>query len=165
MGLLSVIPLPYRILAMALAAAALYGLGWFRGNEHGTAKLTEYIGEQAREAVRIVTRRGEVTQKVVREYVKIAGKTEFIVQEITKEGIKYADVNPGFCLDARWRLLHDGAAANAVPDPAAGADGAGGAPLAAEALGTVTANYAACHRTADRLTALQAWAREQAAVR
>lgn len=36
---------------------------------------------------------------------------------------------------------------------------------AAAALNTVTENYAACRRTADRLDWLQAWVREQAAVK
>jgi len=68
------------------------------------------------------------------------------------------------CLDPAWRLLHDAAALNAVPGDPGTADGAGGAPPAAAALSTVTANYSACHRTADRLDALQRWVREQSAI-
>ena len=41
----------------------------------------------------------------------------------------------------------------------------GGAPSAAEALGVVAGNYAAHHRTADRLDALQEWVRKQQAVK
>ncbi len=123
MGLLSIVPLPYRILAMALIAAALYGLGWFKGNEHGTAKLTEYIGNQVKEGVRIVTKQGQVTEKVIVKYRDVAGKTEFIVQQVEKEIVKYAESNPGYCLDARWGLLHDASATNAVPDAAGAVDG------------------------------------------
>lgn len=39
------------------------------------------------------------------------------------------------------------------------------APTAAEALSTVTENYAAGHRTADKLDGLQDWVRKQGKVR
>lgn len=161
MNLLAVIPLPYRLLAMAVAALALVAFGWFKGNEHGTQKLTNYIGEQAREAVRIGTARRAITEKVVTQYVKVAGETQIVTQTVEKEVIRYADANPGACLDPEWRRLHDRAALNTVSDTGRSVDVA---PRAAEALETVTANYAACHRTADRLGALQDWVRAQAGV-
>lgn len=39
-----------------------------------------------------------------------------------------------------------------------------GSPSAADALATVTGNYARHHRTADRLDCLQGWIREQSAI-
>jgi hypothetical protein len=42
---------------------------------------------------------------------------------------------------------------------------AGEAPSAAEALRALSANYAAAHRSADRLDALQDWVRRQLGVR
>ena len=103
--------------------------------------------------------------RVVDRYVKVKGDTQVVTETITKEVVRYADANPGTCLDAGWRLLHDAAAANTVPDPGLKPDAAAGAPTAAAALQTVSANYAACWRTANRLDALQAWIREQQAVR
>jgi hypothetical protein len=96
--------------------------------------------------------------------VKVKGDTRTVTQTVEKEVIKYVDTNPGHCLDSTWGLLHDAAAANTVSTPAGRADGAGGAPTAAEALQAVTDSYAGCHRTADRLDALQAWVLEQAKV-
>lgn len=165
MGPLSLVPLPYRIIVIALLALALFGYGWFRGNEYGTAKLADYIGKQAVEAVRIVTKQGVVNTQVVTKYVKVAGETKIVTEAVEKEVIKYAEANPGYCLDARWRRLHDAAATNTVPDAAGATDGTVRAPRAAEALDTVTANYAACNSAEDRLDALQAWVRQQAAVR
>lgn len=101
---------------------------------------------------------------MVTRYIKVKGDTEVVTQTITKEVVRYAEANPGYCLDAGWRLLHDNAARNAIPDPGVKPDGEGGAPTAATAIQTVTGNYAACNRTADRLDALQAWVREQWAV-
>lgn len=165
MGLLSVIPMPYRLLAIGLAMVALFGFGWLKGNEHGTAKLTEYIGAQAKEGVRIVTKQGQVTEKIVIQYVKVAGATKVVKETVEKEVIKYAESNPGYCLDARWRLLHDAAASNTLPDATRLTDGTISAPRAAEALDTVSANYANCNAAEDRLDALQSWVTKQTKVR
>ena len=165
MNLLALVPFPYRILAIALLAAALVAFGWFKGNAHGTQKLTDYIGKQATEAVRINRAREKVTTQVVTKYVEVAAKTKVVTQTVEKEVVRYADANPGYCLDAAWRRLHDRAANNTLSDTGPAPDGASGAPKAAEALNTVTGNYAACHRTADRLDALQGWVRAQQAVK
>lgn len=162
--MLSIIPLPWRLLAMALAAVALFSIGWFRGNEHGGQKLIDYIGKQAAETVRVVKLQGAATERIVTKYVKVAGKTKTVTETVEKEVVRYAESNPGACLDGRWRVLHDAAAANVIPPAPGPVDAAGGAPKAAEAIGAVTDNYAACHRDADRLDALQEWVRAQQAV-
>lgn len=150
---------------IAALAAAFGAFCWFKGNEHGTQKLIDYQAAQAIEATRINTARAKATVQVVTKYVEVAGKTQVVTETIEKEVVKYADANPGYCLDAGWRRLHDSAALNAVPGPGQPPDAAGGAPRAAEAIETVTDNYAACHRTADRLDALQAWVRAQQAIK
>lgn len=159
---------PYALFAkwgvIALLVGAFGAWSWFKGNEHGTAKLTEYIGKQAIEAVRINTARIVATERVRTVYVKVAGETKVVTETVEKEVVKYAEANPGYCLDIGWRRLHDAAADNAIPGAGPGDDGSGGAPKASAAIGTVTANYAACHRTADRLDALQNWVRAQGSV-
>ena len=160
---------PYALLAkwgvIALLVAAFGGWAWVKGNEHGTQKLINYQAAQAVEAVRVNTARAQVTTKVLIKYVKVAGETQVVTETIEKEVIRYAEANPGYCLDPAWRVLHDSAASNTVPPAAPRVDAAGGAPKAAEAIETVTANYGACNRTANKLDLLQEWVREQAAVK
>lgn len=132
---------------------------------HGTQKLLDYQGKEATQAVKVRTLQGAATERVVTRYVKVKGDTQVVTETITKEVVRYADANPGTCLDAGWRLLHDAASANTVPDPGLKPDATAGAPTAAAALETVTGNYAACWRNANRLDALQGWVREQQAVR
>jgi len=165
MNLLAVVPLPYRIAALALFAVALVGFGWFKGYAQGSQKLIDWQAKEATNALRVIKGQDRVTEAVVTHYVAVQGQTKVVTQTITKEVVRYADSNAGNCLDPAWRLLHDAAAANRVPDPGLKPDGAAGAPTAAAALETVTGNYAACWRNSDRLTALQAWVREQQAVR
>lgn len=169
MGILSVFTGPYAMLArgavLALAAAVFGAFCWFKGNEHGTQKLVNYQGAQAIAAVKVNTARQVVNTQIVTKYVKVAAETKIVTETVEKEVVKYADANPGFSLDARWRVLHDAAALNAVSSTGPVADAAGGtAPTAAAAIGTVTENYAACHRTADRLDSLQAWVVAQSKV-
>ena len=154
-----------RWLVVGLLIAAFGAFAWFKGNEHGTQKLTDYIGEQAKETVRIVTKRGEVTERVLTKYVQVAGKTETVTRTVKEEVVKYAEANPTYCLDAGWRLLHDSAANNAISDASFNVDAAVRAPKAAEAIDTVATNYAGCHRTADRLDLLQEWVKDQAKVK
>lgn len=169
MKLLAIFTGPYALFAkwgvITLLVAAFSGWSWFKGNEHGTQKLVDYRGKQAVEAVRINAVREVVTVKVVNRYVKVAGETKIKIETIEKEVVKYAESNTGSCLDSDWRRLHDSAALNTVPEAARGVNGPGGTPKAAAALETVTQNYAACTRNADRLDFLQDWVREQQKVK
>lgn len=150
-----------RVLAYGIVAVAIAGTIWMHGLFTGRATLHEYRGAQAITGAKVVIRQGAVTERVLTRYIEVAGKTQVITETIHNEVVRYADRNPGSCLDAEWRLHHDASAAHAVPGPARAPDAAGGAPKAAAALSTVTGNYAACHRTADRLDALQIWVEEQ----
>lgn len=158
---------PYAVLArwavIVVLLAAVAGFFWVQGDRHGTRKLIDYQAKEAIATTRIVTARAAAAQQVVTKYVKVKGDTQTVTKTIEKEVVRYA--NPGFCLDAAWRVRHDAAALNAIPDAGFESDGASGAPKAAEALAVVTSNYAACNRTADRLDALQEWIRSQAAVK
>jgi hypothetical protein len=126
---------PYAWLArwavIALLVAAFGAWAWVKGNAHGTQKLNDYIARQATEALRVGAARSRVTREVVTKYVRVRGATEVVTQRIEKEVVRYAQNNPGACLDADWRGLHDAAAANRVPDAGLGPDAEGRAPAAA----------------------------------
>lgn len=151
-----------RIALYAALAALLLGVTWMHGMFTGREALYKYQGEEATRAATVAVKRAKATERVVVKYVAVQGATEVVTQTVEKEVVRYA--NTGSCLDLQWAGLHNDAAANRVPGSAPGPDEEGGAPTAAKALTTVTANYAACHRTADRLDALQDWVRQQQAV-
>lgn len=161
--------LPFSVPTWAIYAGLTAGVmlfvGW-QGYLLGSAKLDRYKTAQLQQATKLYMAREKVTERVVNHYIKVKGETKTVTETVEKEVIRYADSNPGFTLDVGWRLLHDGAALNVIPSAGFLLDGKGGtAPRAAVALATVTENYAACHRTADRLDALQEWVRGQADVR
>ena len=152
---------PWVLVAVLAAGSAV----WFWGYSTGRDKLDDYIAKQAVQSVKMADKRASVTIRVMTKYVETAGKTETIIKEVEKEVVKYAELNPSLCLDVAWRLLHDAAALNTIPNPPGKTDETRGAPEAATALKTVTQNYDAHHRCVDRLDGLQEWVREQKAVK
>ena len=174
-----------RLAVYGMTLLLILGAAWGHGYVKGSAKLADYKVEQAREAVKIVIKQSAVTTRVVTRYIKVKVKTDAAAAAVAKEITDYAISHPGTCLDADWRRLHDGAASNTLPGAAGGTAGkrraaetssgtgppagdtpeASLAPYASTALATVTANYAGCHRTADRLDSLQEWVRDQGKVK
>lgn len=154
-----------RFAVWGAVGAAVLAAAWFHGYTRGELKLYDYKITEATQALSIVVKRGEVTERVVTRYVKVAGATRTITNIVEKEVVRYVERNPGSCLDPQWGRLHDAAALNRIPDAQSVADGAAGAPTAAAAIETVSSNYAACNRNADRLESLQAWVKDQEAVK
>ena len=156
--------LVYKWAVIAFLVAAFGTVAWIKGDSHGTQKLIDYQAAQATVAVRLVTRQGAVTERVITKYLDRVKVIEGTTTTIEKEVTKYVDSKPlalACMLDNRWLRLHDAAAAGAVPPPAGSADGATGPITAAGALPTVARNYAAANRNAARLEALQGWVKEQ----
>lgn len=148
------------VVIAALAVAA--GWGYMKGSE----RLYRYQAKQATEAVKIIVKQGEITEVVVREYIKVAGKTRVITETIEKETIRYVEAALDRCPLSRAAIsLHDAAASNAVPDPARSTDGAASGLTTAALTETCISNYTTYHREADKLRGLQAWIRAQQAVK
>lgn len=67
-------------LLIAGAAAACAGWGYMKGVE----RLYTYQADQARQAVKIVVKQGEATERVVVRYVKVRGATQVITQTVER---------------------------------------------------------------------------------
>lgn len=158
MNLTALIPLPYRLLALAALAIALMGFGWLKGAQHEQLKYEAIFAKAQAQVVRVQTRQAAVTAAVDAKYTPAIERVRTVTQTIIKEIPTYVSANdcplsPGF------RVLHDAAAAGELPDAAGIADAA--AVPAAAVADTVVENYGACLETAKRLTGLQDWIRQQ----
>lgn len=154
----TVIPAPYRWLAIAGLALALFLFGWFKGSQSVHAKWDAAIAEQAIQTANVVIKQGEATIKVVTQYVDRIKVVRERGETITKEIPVYVPVDS--CpLPAGFRVLHDAAAIGTIPDPARIAD-AEPAP-AQDVAATVTSNYGTCHEIREQLIGLQHWVGEQ----
>ena len=121
---MSLIPWPYRWLALVLLAVALIGFGWIKGANHVQAQWDAAIQQQALEAAAARERQAQATVKVVTEYVDrvrvVREKGDTIIKEVPVYVPVQADaactINRGFV------RLHDAAAAGELPEPARDAD-------------------------------------------
>ena len=154
MGLLSLIPLPYRIMAVALLAIAIATAGWMRGAAHVQAKWDAATVKQSLTVARVEKAQSESTVKVVTQFVDHVRVVKETSAALTREIIRYVpsdscDLPPGY------RVLHDAAARGEHADTAGNADAA--AVPAQDATAAVIDNYSACHANAEQLVALQNW--------
>ncbi len=84
-----------RVGVVAVLALAVWLHGWVKGNQHGTEKLTEYIGKQAVQTVRIAAARQVIVTRTEIEYrdriktVYLKGET--IVREVERYVTKADD--------------------------------------------------------------------------
>lgn len=156
---MSVIPWPYRLLALAALGVALVGFGWIKGASHVQAQWVAAIQQQALQTAASRERHAQATVKVVTQYVDrvriVREKGDTIFKEVPVYVPAQADaactINRGFV------RLHDAAAAGELPEPARDADAAPAGIALSSAAGTVAANYQTCHENAEQLRALQGW--------
>jgi hypothetical protein len=163
---MSLIPWPYRWLALASLGVALIGFGWIKGAGYVQAEWDAAVQEQSRHAAAVRERQAQATVKVVTQYVDrvrvVREKGETIIKEVPVYVPVQADaactINRGFV------RLHDAAATSELPEPARDADAAAEGLALSAVAGTVAANYQSCHENAEQLRALQAWVGEMMAV-
>jgi len=155
----SVIPWPYRLLALTALSVALIGFGWIRGASHVQARWDAAMQQQALQTAVARERQAQTTVKVVTQYVDrvhiVREKGETIIKKVPVYVPVQADaactINRGFV------RLHDAAAAGELPEPARDADAAAAGIALSAVAGTLAANYQTCHENAEQLRALQAW--------
>lgn len=157
-ALMTIIPAPYRWLAIALLAAALTAFGFLKGVQHEEAAQAARDLQAERATTQRANARAALTDKVELRYAPALTH----IRTVTKETIRYVPqfVRANDCpLPAGFRVLHDAAAQGRVPDPAGIADAA--AVPAADAAETVAQNYGTCLEIAKQLEGLQQWVSEQ----
>lgn len=159
---MSLIPWPYRCLALVLLATALISFGWIKGAGHVQAQWDAAVQQQTLQAAAARERQAQATVKVVTEYVDrvrvVREKGDTIIKEVPIYVPAQADaactVNRGFV------RLHDAAAAGELPTTTGDTDAAASDIALSVVATTVAANYQTCHETAEQLRALQEWASE-----
>ncbi len=144
--------------ALIVLAIAVGIYCWVEGAASVQLRWDLERAEQAVAVTDMARRRSEATVRVVTEYVDRVKIVREKGAEIVKEVPVYVPF--GSCdLPGGFRLLHDAAAGNTIPDPARIADAA---PVSAQTVTTaVIGNYTVCNETAEQLSGLQAWVRAQ----
>lgn len=153
--------IPLWAWAVVLLLAGLFFFGRYMKEQGREEVQTAWDAQKAKDAAEIAklkAKTSEVTVRVETKYVDriqtVRVKGDTIVQKIPVYISRDLPELPG-----AWRLWHDAAATNTVPDTAGEADAAPVAPV--DAAATVAANYTQCLATAEQLTGLQEWVNEQ----
>ena len=150
-----------KIAIATTLAAALFSAGLYVGHKWGVSACYEATIEAQRHTIETGIKQAVVSDKTVTEYVDRVQIVQGKSREIIKEVKVY--VQDTCTLSGGFRLLHDSAVNNELPDPARIVDEA---PVSvADVAETVARNYGICEETKTTLQALQSWVREQSSIR
>lgn len=154
----TLIPLPYKILGLVIIIAAVGSLGYFKGYTTAVDKAEQekikYMLEQEQKYAELLKKKNKVEEKIVIEYVD---RIQYITKWRTKNVEVVKLVPDTGELSNGWVHVHNSSAEGRNADSAAAADATPSGIGTAEAVGTISDNYATCHETAERLKALQGW--------
>ncbi len=157
--------IPAALLAATVAAA------WLWGHHVGAAGVqSEWDASKASQAealAKVQVSAAQVTTKVVTQYVDrvkvVHDKAAAIVKKVPVYVTAKADA--ACTVPAGFVRVHDAAAQGTeLPDAATGADEAPSGVALSTIAGTVAGNYGLCRETAQQLSSLEDWARQQAAL-
>lgn len=147
----------FKIVMIMLLAFSSYSIG-VNDNE---AKWKSEVQKQKLEIAELKAKSGQVTVKTITKYVDNVTN----VKETNNEIIKQIDVikpNDNQCnVPNAFRLLHDAAAKNRLPDSTGNSNEAPSGIELSTITETVVSNYGICHQNSEQLKALQNWIIEQ----
>ena len=150
-----------KIAIATTLCAALFSAGLYIGHKWGVAACYEATIEAQRHTIETGVKQAVVSDKTVTEYVDrvqiVQGKSREIIREVK------VYVQDTCTLSGGFRLLHDSAIYNELPDSTRIADAE---TISVEAVAqTVIENYQACNINSETLSSLQSWVKEQSAIR
>jgi hypothetical protein len=157
---LQALSLSSKIAICTTLAAALFSAGLHVGNRLGVSSCYEAQIEAQAHSIETGIKQAVVSDQTVTRYVDRVQDLQKTSRAIIKEVIHVQDT---CTLSADWRLWHDSAIYNELPDPTRDSDEA--TVTATDALETVIRNYGICHENSTTLTALQSWVREQSLIK
>jgi hypothetical protein len=163
---LKAIPWPvYAGIALVVAFVVFGGYKEHKGKKEGKDEVgREWAKEQAKvnkQIAELTAKANEITKKVEIKYVEVVKEIKVKGEEREKIVYKFIpadapDLPPAF------RVFHDAAVLNQIPNPSAIATAAP-APLKDVTI-TINDNYSLCHEAYARVRAWETWADEQEAL-
>jgi hypothetical protein len=158
---LQALSLSSKIAICTTLCAALFSAGLYVGHKWGVSACYEATIEAQRHTIETGIKQAVVSDQTVTRYVDrvqiVQGKSRTIIKEIP------IYVKDTCTLSADWRMLHDSAVYNELPDTTRNSDER--TVTATDALETVATNYGLCYENSQTLQALQSWVREQSSIR
>ena len=152
-----------KIAIATTLCAALFSAGLYMGHQIGVSGCYEAQIKAQAHSIETGIKQAVVSDQTVTKYVDRVQIVQGKSREIIKEVKVYVKDDSNTYLSGGFRLLHDSAVNNELPDPARIVDEA---PVSvADVAETVASNYGICEETKTTLQALQSWVREQSSIR
>ena len=152
-----------KIAIATTLCAALFSAGLYMGHQIGVSGCYEAQIKAQAHSIETGIKQAVVSDQTVTKYVDRVQIVQGKSREIIKEVKVYVKDDSNTYLSGGFRLLHDSAVNNELPDPARIVDEA---PVSvADVAETVARNYGICEETKTTLQALQSWVREQSSIR
>ena len=160
----SLMPWPYRWMALSGLGLALTGFAYLRGRLDEQAGQAEETLARLVRVVALERQQIDISQQVAAAHEQGTAQDRILYKALEKEVIRYvASPEHITCrLDRGWVQQHDAAALSTLPAATSSADATASDLTSDDALVTTTGNYAACQENTRQLTDLQLWIRQQA---
>lgn len=153
--MLTLIPLPYKLLAVVLLVGGTFFYGYMKGNENGKEQIRNYELRVERLQNDLAKEQANIKERVVTQFIdkiQVVKEKEYVFLDKAKN-----DVPSQYNLSNGWLHLHDSASQGILPDSTRTTDATASDIRDNQALGTVVANYSKCLQNAQQLIGLQQW--------
>jgi hypothetical protein len=152
------IPLPYKLLAIAAAFIGVFVYGYMKGSAYAEAELQRFAAKNASLTADMEKKNSEISTEVVTQYVDRTNtikEKEYVYRDIVKESVPTQHV-----MSNGWVFTHDISATSSDADATRTSDASPSGITDTTALLAIIGNYSRCQQNAVQLTELQRWINE-----
>ena len=156
--MLKMIPLPYKLLAIAAAFIGVFVYGYMKGSAYADAELQRFAAKNATLTADMEKKNSEISTEVVTQYVDRTNtikEKEYVYRDIVKESVPTQHV-----MSNGWVFTHDISATSSDADATRTSDASPSGITDTTALLAIIGNYSRCQQNAVQLTELQRWINE-----
>ena len=153
--MLRMIPLPYKLLAIAAAFIGVFIYGYMKGSAYAEVELQRFAAKASAQVAELEKKNSEISNKVVTEYVDRTNtirEKEYVYVDAAKNTVPSQSV-----MSNGWVFTHDISASASDADATRSSDASPSGIKDNEALFTIVGNYATCKTNSEQLIALQKW--------
>lgn len=153
--MLRMIPLPYKLLAIAAAFIGVFVYGYMKGSAYAEVELQRFAAKASAQVAELEKKNSEISNKVVTEYVDRTNtirEKEYVYVDAAKNTVPSQSV-----MSNGWVFTHDSSASARDADPTRASDASSSGITDTTALVGIITNYSRCQQNAQQLIALQTW--------
>jgi hypothetical protein len=152
------IPLPYKLLAIAAAFIGVFLYGYMKGSAYAEVELQRFAAKASAQVAELEKKNSEISNKVVTEYVDRTNtirEKEYVYVDAAKNTVPSQSV-----MSNGWVFTHDISASASDADATRSSDASPSAIKDTDALIGIIRNYAICQSNSVQLVELQRWISE-----